>query len=144
MRVSVIGGGTATEDHGEAAAAVGRLLGERDHTLVCGVMEAACRGASETGGRTVGILACEDPAAANDYVDVPVATGLGHARDALVAMNGDAAIAIDSGSGTLSEIGFAGVFDRPIAGISTHEVAGVEAVETPREAVTYVETVGQE
>jgi len=148
MRVSVIGGGTATEDHVEVAAAVGRLLGERDHTLVCGgrggVMEAACRGASETGGRTIGILPGEDPAAANDYVDVPIATGLGHARNALVAMNGDAVIAIDGGSGTLSEIGFAGVFDRPVAGISTHEVAGVEVVETPREAITHVETAGQE
>ncbi|USZ67364.1 TIGR00725 family protein [Halorussus salilacus] len=144
MRVSVIGGGTVTESEAELAEEVGRLLGERGHEVVCGglggVMEAACRGASEAGGRTVGILPGEDRRAANPHVDIPIATGLGHARNGLVVMNGDAAIAIDGGPGTLSELGFAGVFDRPVAGLETHDAPGVEAVETPREAVAYVES----
>ena len=144
MRVSVIGGGTVTAGGAEIAEKVGRLLGERGHVLVCGglggVMEAACRGAKSAGGTTIGILPGEDRAAANPAVDVPVATGLGHARNGLVVMNGDAVIAVDGGPGTLSEIGFAGVFDRPIAGLGTHDAPGVEAVETPREAVAYVES----
>ncbi|MFC4550073.1 MULTISPECIES: TIGR00725 family protein [Halorussus] len=144
MRVSVVGGGTVTEEQAAAAEAVGRHLAERGHTIVCGglggVMEAACRGASEAGGTTIGILPGEDRAAANPYVDVAVATGLGHARNPLVVMNGDAVIAVDGGPGTLSEIGFAGVFERPIAGLGTHDAPGVEPVETPEAAVRFVES----
>ena len=143
MRVSVIGGSTVTESEAETAAAVGRRLADRDHTVVCGgyggVMEAACRGASAAGGRTIGILSSDDPADANPYVDEPIATGLGHARNALVVMNGDAAIPVDGGNGTLSELGYAAVYDRPAAGLGTHEVAHVEAVETADAAVRYVE-----
>ena len=143
MRVSVIGGSTVTESQERTAQNVGRRLAQRGHTVVCGglggVMEAACRGASESDGRTIGILPGEERAAANPYVDVPIATGLGHARNALVVMNGDAVIAVDGGVGTLSEVGFAGVFDRPIAGIDTHDAPGVETVESAAEAVTYVE-----
>ncbi|WP_135829426.1 TIGR00725 family protein [Halorussus halobius] len=143
MRISVIGGGTVPESEAGVAAAVGRLLAERGHTLVCGgrggVMEAACRGASEAGGRTVGILPGEDRAAANRHVNVPIATGLGHARNALVVLNGDAVIAVDGGVGTLSELGFAGVYDRPVAGLDAHDAPGVEPVASPEAAVDYVE-----
>lgn len=143
MRVSVVGGGTVDEREAATAERVGELLAERGHTVVCGglggVMEAACRGAKSKGGTTVGILPGEYRQQANEYVDVAVATGLGHARNGLVVMNGDAAIAIDGGSGTLSEIGFAGVFDRPVAGLGTHDVVGVEPVDSPEDAVDYVE-----
>ena len=143
MWVSVVGGGTVSEETAATAESVGRLLAERGHTVVCGglggVMEAACRGASEAGGHTVAILPGEDRAAANPHVDTAIATGLGHARNPLVVMNGDAVVAVDGGSGTLSELGFAGVFDRPVAGLGTHDAPGVEAVETPDEAVAYVE-----
>lgn len=143
MRVSVIGGGTVSDSEREVAREVGRLLGERGHTLVCGgrggVMAAACEGASAAGGLTVGILPGEDPAAANEYVEVPIATGLGHARNALVVMNGEAVIAIDGSGGTLSELGFAFVYGRPVVGLETHDFPGVEAVETPKEAVSAVE-----
>lgn len=143
MRVSVIGGGTIDDETFALAEAVGRLLGERGHTVVCGglggVMAAVCKGASAAGGQTVGILPGEDRAAANPYVDVAIATGLGHARNSLVVMNGDAAIAIDGAAGTLSELGFAGVFDRPVAGLGTHDVPGVVAVDSPADAVEFVE-----
>lgn len=142
MRVSVIGGSTVPRAEYETARAVGRLLGERGHETVCGgstgVMEAVCRGARETGGRTIGILPGSDRSAANEYVDVAVATGMGNARNALVVLNGDAAIAVDGSTGTLSEIALALDYGRPVAGLSTHDVAGVEAVETPEAAVEYV------
>ncbi|MFB6301557.1 MAG: TIGR00725 family protein [Haloferacaceae archaeon] len=143
MRVSVVGGGSVTEAEAETAERVGELLGRRGHTLVCGglggVMAAACRGASAAGGTTIGILPGEDRAAANPHVDVPVATGLGHARNALVVLNGAAVVAVDGGDGTLSELGLAGAFERPVAGLGTYDVPGVRACETPEEAVSYVE-----
>lgn len=143
MRISVIGGSTVSPEVEKTAADVGRLVAQRGHTLVCGglggVMLAACRGAKDAGGTTIGILPGEDRSRANDYVDVAVATGLGHARNALVAMNGDAVVAIDGSGGTLSEIGFSFVFDRPIAGLGTHDVAGIDACETPEAAVDSVE-----
>ncbi|PSP73556.1 TIGR00725 family protein [Halobacteriales archaeon QS_3_64_16] len=145
MRVSVIGGGTvgAGEKHYEQAKQVGELLAERDHTVVCGgrggVMEAVCKGASEAGGRSIGILPGADRSAANPFVTMAIATGLGNARNALVVLNGDGAIAIDGATGTLSEISHALDFGRPVAGLDTHEIRGVEALETPAEAVSYVE-----
>ena len=79
--------------------------------IVCGglggVMEAACRGAKEAGGTTVGILPGADRAAANPFVDVAIPTGLGEARNALVVRAADAVIAIGGGYGTLSEIALA-------------------------------------
>lgn len=149
MRVSVIGGGRIDDQDRERAEAVGRELAERGHEIVCGglggVMEAACRGAKEAeqspadGGRTIGILPTDDPADANQFVDVPIATGMGNARNALVVGNGDAAIAIDGKYGTLSEIALA--LDRgiPVAGIGTHDVEGVNVVESAEEAVAFVE-----
>jgi hypothetical protein len=59
-------------------------------------------------------------------------------------MNGDAVVAVDGGGGTLSEIGYALVFDRPIAGLGTHAVEGVQRCETPAEAVDYVERAAEE
>jgi len=143
MRVSVIGGSDVDEQHDELASDVGRRLGERGHEIVCGglggVMTAVCRGAVETGGHTIGIVPGEDRAAANEYVETTVATGLGNARNALVVLNGDAAIAIDGSTGTLSEIALALDRGLPVAGLDTHEVDGLEAVETPEQAVEYVE-----
>jgi uncharacterized protein (TIGR00725 family) len=143
MRVSVIGGSTVPAEEYERAVKVGRLLAEREHTVVCGglggVMRGVCEGASEAGGRTVGILPGEDTAAANEFVEVPIATGLGHARNALVVMNGDAVVAIDGGPGTLSELGLANVYGRPAAGLGTHDVPGVRQVDTPAAAVAHVE-----
>lgn len=144
MRVSVIGGGDIDAGTAETAEAVGRLLAEAGHEVICGglggVMAATCRGAANAGGRTIGILPGRDASAANPHVEVPIATGLGDARNALVVLNGDAVIALEGGPGTLSEIGLAQVYDRPIVGLDTHDVEGIRAVETPAEAVTYVES----
>jgi hypothetical protein len=143
MRVSVIGGSSVTDEEYETAVAVGRELAGRGHTVVCGglggVMEAVCRGARGEGGHTIGIVPGEDRAAANEFVDTAIATGLGNARNVLVVLNGSGVVAVDGSTGTLSEIGHALDFGRPVAGIDTHEIEGVEAVETPGAAVDYVE-----
>ncbi len=143
MRVSVIGGGTVPAEIEAVAEEVGRSLADRGHTVVCGgltgVMTGVCRGAQAAGGRTIGILPTDRVGDANEHVTDPIATGLGHARNALVVMNGEAAIAIDGGPGTLSEIGLALAYDRPVAGLDTHDVPGVAAVEDPQAAVDHVE-----
>jgi uncharacterized protein (TIGR00725 family) len=146
MRVSVIGGSTVTDGEYGTARDLGRELGERGHEVVCGglggVMEAVCRGASEAGGHTIGILPTERRSDASNHVDTAIATGLGNARNVLVVMNGDATVAVDGGPGTLSEIGHALDFGRPVAGLGTHRIDGVdgiEHVENPQAAVEYVE-----
>lgn len=146
MRVSVIGGSTVEAETAQRAQTVGRLLAQRGHDLVCGggggVMAAACRGATGAGGHTIGILPGEDPTAANAHVETAVATGLGNARNAMVVLNGVAAIAIDGHTGTLSELALARDYGRPVAGLDTHrvETLAVEHVDTPRAAVEYVES----
>lgn len=144
MRVSVIGGSAVDNRTYETARRLGALLAERDHTVVCGgltgVMEAVCRGAREADGETIGILPGERRSTANEYVTTPIATGLGNARNALVALNGDAAIAVDGNMGTLSEIALALDAGLPVAGLDTHDIEGVEMVDSPEAAVEYVES----
>jgi uncharacterized protein (TIGR00725 family) len=118
---------------------VGRLLARRGAVVVCGglggVMEAACRGAAREGGTTVGVLPGLDRGAANPFVSVAVATGLGEARNALVVRAADALIAVGGAYGTLSEIALALKAGKPVIGLGTWEIDGVERVEGPEAAV---------
>lgn len=143
MRVSVIGGSDIDADTATVAQRTGELLAANNHAVVCGglggVMRAVCQGAREAGGETIGILPGSNPAAANRYVSTPIATGLGNARNVLVVLNGAGTIAIDGGTGTLSEIGHVLDFGRPVAGLETHSIAGVTAVDSPDAAVEYFE-----
>lgn len=146
MRVSVIGGSSVTDEEYETARRLGEELADRGHEVVCGglggVMAAVCRGVSEAGGHTIGVVPTERRADANDYVDTAIATGLGNARNVLVVLNGDAVVAVDGGPGTLSELGHALDFGVPVAGLGTHRIDGVdglEHVETVEAAVEYVE-----
>ncbi len=139
IRVAVIGGSRPGRAAVEAAFEVGRLLARAGAVVVCGglggVMEAVCRGAREEGGLAVGILPGGSCADANPWVDLPVATGLGYTRNALVVMNADAVIAVDGEYGTLSEIAFGKIHGRKVVGLGTWEVRGVVPAATPEEAV---------
>jgi uncharacterized protein (TIGR00725 family) len=119
----VIGAARCSPSEAAAAEAVGRALAVGGATVVCGgrggVMDAACGGAQRAGGLTVGILPGDDPAAANPYVDVAIATGLGEARNAIVARTAQAVVAIGGRYGTLSEIAFALKRGLPVVGVST-------------------------
>ncbi len=123
MFIAVIGSAACDEETAALAQAVGREIARRDAVLVCGgrggVMEAACRGAKAVGGLTVGILPGTDRAEANPYVDVPIVTGLGEARNAVVVRCADAVIAVSGGYGTLSEIGLAVKMGKPVVGLAT-------------------------
>jgi uncharacterized protein (TIGR00725 family) len=140
VQVSVIGSGI---DHEERAEEVGRLLAERGCTVVCGgrgeVMAAAARGAKTAGGTTIGILPGTSRADANEWIDHAVVTGLGHLRNAVVAASGDAVIAVGGSYGTLTEIGFARIFGRPVVILEPGlDVEGVPRAETPADAVDFV------
>lgn len=117
-QIAVCAPGTASDEELSLAGAVGRLLGERGCTLVCGglggAMAAASRGAKEAGGRTIGIIPGYDERAANPWIDHVICTGLGQARNALVVASGHAVIAIGGGWGTLSEIALAVRMGRPV------------------------------
>ena len=99
-------------------------------------MEAACRGARESGGTTIGILPGADRAAANPFVDVAIATGLGEARNALVVRSADALVAVGRGYGTLSEIALALKARKPVVGHDSWDIDGVDGAATPEQAVT--------
>ena len=97
MQIAVVGGGECRPEVSEMACLLGRLLAEKGHVLICGglggVMEAACRGAKKAGGLTLGILPGE-MGSANEFVDIAIATGMGHARNAIIAKSADAVIAL--------------------------------------------------
>jgi uncharacterized protein (TIGR00725 family) len=118
---------------------VGALVARRGAVLVCGglggVMEAACRGVRQEGGTSVGILPGIDRAAANPHLDVALPSGLGEARNALVVNAADAVIAIGGGYGTLSEIGLALRAGKPVVGLATWDIEGVEVAAAPEAAV---------
>jgi uncharacterized protein (TIGR00725 family) len=77
-------------------------------------MAAACRGAREAGGVTIGIIPGYDDRAANPWVEHVICTGMGQARNALVAATGQALIAVGGGWGTLSEIALGLRLGRPV------------------------------
>jgi uncharacterized protein (TIGR00725 family) len=137
--VAVVGPGDASAAESETAEAVGRELAERGAVLVSGglggAMEAACRGAKQAGGTTVGILPGLDRGAANRWVDVAVPTGVGEARNALVVRAADAVIAVAGGYGTLSEIALALKCGKPVVGLGSWAIDGVEPATDAGKAV---------
>ena len=109
--VAVLGGNTCSNDIYTIAYQAGKLIAQQNATLICGgkggVMEAACKGAWEAGGITIGILPGEDRSEANPYVNYTVATGMGIGRNIIIVRSADVVISIDGKYGTLSEISFA-------------------------------------
>lgn len=123
MQISVVGSSEATPETMQLAEAVGRELGLRGATVVTGglggVMEAASMGAKNVGGVTIGIIPGVDPSEANDYVDIPICTGIGYARNLIVVRSGRAVIAVSGAFGTLSEIAYALGDSIPVIGLKT-------------------------
>jgi len=121
--IAVIGGENAPPEETKLAEEVGRELARQGAILVCGglggVMEAACRGASSEGGVTIGILPGDNHEAANPYVQIPIVTGIGYARNIIVVRTARAVIAVDGSYGTLSEIAHARQLGIPVVGLNT-------------------------
>ncbi len=140
--IAVIGGRRIEKALLAEAEEVGRLIAKSGAILVCGglsgVMEAASRGTKSEGGLTVGILPQNDSRDANQYVDIPIATGLGVGRNVIIARSADALIAVGGEYGTLSEIAFALQMGKPVVGIRTWDIKGVVTAENAADAVNKV------
>lgn len=134
----MVGPGDATAGEEAEAEAAGRALAAAGAVVVCGglggVMAAACRGATEAGGATVGILPGLDRRAANAWVGFAIPTGLGEARNALVVRAADALVAVGGGWGTLSEVALALKAGKPVVGVGSFELDGVTAADTGADA----------
>jgi uncharacterized protein (TIGR00725 family) len=144
--IAVIGGGQPTAREAQLAEEVGRELARQGAVLVCGglggVMEAACRGAASEGGTTVGILPGDKRDQANPYVQIPIATGIGYARNATVVKSAQVVIAVGGSYGTLTEIGYALQTGIPVIGLNTWVISrngkadeSIIVATSPKEAV---------
>lgn len=141
--IAVLGGRECDAPTYQMAYEVGKGIAERGAVLLCGgrtgVMEAACKGASEAGGLTIGILPGPDKRDANPYVKIALPTGIGVARNAIIARACDAAIAIGGNYGTLSEIAYCLQFGVPVCTLfSWDEIPGVKVCGTPEEVLAFI------
>jgi len=135
MVIAVIGDSSCSTKEVKLSETVGELLAQRGAILICGglggVMEAVCRGAKSKGGLTVGILPGQDSSMANPWVDVPVVTGIGEARNVAVVKSAQAVIAIGGGYGTLSEIAYALKSNIPVIGLNTWSLSRIGQEDDP-------------
>ncbi|AFY61792.1 TIGR00725 family protein [Synechococcus sp. PCC 6312] len=124
--IAVVGAGVADAEVMAQAEVVGQLIASQGWVLICGglggVMVAACRGTKLAGGQTIGILPGPDPNAANPWVDIAIATGLGEARNTIIAQAAAGLIAVGGEFGTLSEIAFALKLGKPVIGLGTWQL----------------------
>ncbi|MBN2380106.1 TIGR00725 family protein [candidate division WOR-3 bacterium] len=142
MQVGVIGGRYCSPKTAEIAEELGALIAKQGWTLICGgrggVMEAACRGAIETGGVTIGVLPDSTDQKANDFLTYTIRTGMGEGRNVIIVHSSDVLVAIHGKYGTLSEIALALARKKPVFGIGTWSIPGVEPVKTPEEAIARI------
>ncbi|MEW5760854.1 MAG: TIGR00725 family protein [Candidatus Thermoplasmatota archaeon] len=145
MIIGVIGCSDCERKYLELAESVGEKIAASGSILLCGglsgVMESACIGAKKKNGVTVGILPGNDKSEANKYVDIAIVTGMGTARNNIIARTADVLIAIDGGYGTLSEIATALNIGKHVICLFSWDLAKIGKVEnyhyvsTPEEAV---------
>jgi uncharacterized protein (TIGR00725 family) len=143
MIISVIGDSACDKKIYTVAEEVGKLIALEGALLITGglggVMEAACKGAQQAGGTTIGILPGFSKEEANQYVDIPITTGLSHARNIIIVRSADALIAVSGGYGTLSEIAIGLKLGKPVIGLKTWQaIDGMIPADTPKEAVQKV------
>ena len=131
--IGVIGASQISESVGNTAYDVGKQVMRAGYSLICGglggVMEAVCRGAyeevGEDSGRIIGLLPGTSKKDANPFVDIVIPTGIGYARNLIIACSSDAVIAVSGGSGTLSEIAMAWQYGKPV--IVIDKLPGISA-----------------
>lgn len=136
--IAIIGGRKIGKAKQKLAYEVGRLVAKHGGILLCGgltgAMEAASKGAKEAGGEVIGLLPGEHKYEANRYVTIPLATGIGFARNALIAKAADVLIAIGGEYGTLSEIALALAWRKKVIGLQSWKIPGMIFAKTPEEA----------
>ncbi len=139
----VVGPRDASAEQTATAEALGVALGTIGFSVVCGgragVMEAVCRGVATAGGISIGLLPEADIGQANPHVTVPIATGIGEARNALIARAAFCLVAVGDSYGTLSEVALGLHFGRPVLGLcGAADVPGVQHVANVDAAIDMV------
>lgn len=138
-RISVFGGRDITSEIYDNAVEIGRKLAEENFLVFCGggegVMEAISKGVHEKDGTVIGILKGRELAEGNDYLTIPIATGVDIARNAILAYNCDAAIAISGKYGTMSEIAYAFQLEKPVIGFKTWDINHVVKADSPVDVI---------
>ena len=138
-RISVFGGRMITEKINNQTYNLGKLLNANKYLVYCGggkgVMEAIAKGIYDDGGHCVGILKGLNIDEMNPYINIPVATNMGITRNALLAYSCEASVAVSGQYGTLSEIAYALQLDKPVIGLETWAIDGVQKVSTELEAI---------
>ena len=121
--ISVIGASEIDKEIEDKTIEIGRLIAKNHYAVACGglsgVMEAICKGAKEEGGVTIGIIPHTEKSLANKYVDIVIPCPFSQARNIVVVLTGDVCLAISGKAGTLSEICFAWIYDKPIVALSS-------------------------
>jgi uncharacterized protein (TIGR00725 family) len=119
--ISVIGASEIDKDTEEITIEIGRLIAKNNYAIACGglsgVMEAICKGAKEEGGLTIGIIPHANKNLANKYVDIIIPCPFSQARNILVVLAGEICLAISGKAGTLSEICFAWIYNKPVVAL---------------------------
>lgn len=137
--VAVIGAANASAQEKGAAYEAGKLIAKKGWILVSGgltgVMEEASHGAADGNGIVVGILPTGFTADANKYVNIPIATNIGFARNAIIAHTADILIAVGGEYGTLSEIAMSRKLGKPVFAIKSWEIADTIPVQDAAEAI---------
>ena len=144
--VAVIGPREASSGQLAIAETLGAALGAIGFSVVCGgrqgIMEAVCRGVASVDGISIGLLPETDPSHANPYVTVPIATGIGEARNVLVARAGFCLVAIGDSYGTLSEVALGLQLGRPVFGLGgAAQIAGVRHLGSAEAAADAVASI---
>jgi uncharacterized protein (TIGR00725 family) len=124
--VAVVGASSCDQETAALAEETGAGIARRGGVVICGggggVMEAAARGAQSAGGTVLGILPGDNPRGGNHHLTLAVATGLGEARNAVIARSADVVIAVGGEYGTLSEVALALKMGKPVIGLKTWEI----------------------
>ena len=142
ITISVIGGHSISKEVECLAENVGVLAAKVGAVLVCGglsgVMEAASRGAKKAGGITIGILPGQNKEDANPYIDIPLPTSIGYARNTIVACSADIIIALPGSHGTSSEISYGLVYKRPVIDLGKWNIKGMVKVKNLKDAEKWI------
>ncbi|MCF7832996.1 MAG: TIGR00725 family protein [Candidatus Marinimicrobia bacterium] len=143
--ISVFGGRVADAEALKNAELLGKAIAENKWILLCGgrsgIMESVSKGCNEAGGIVIGILPGIDSSDANKYVTIPIATGIGLARNEILASACDVAVAISGKYGTLSEIGHTLQYNKPVLSLGSWDIEGSIRVETVIDAVDILKKI---
>jgi len=138
-KIAVFGGRIVPKDLYMETVKIGQLMARENWLVFCGggagVMEAISRGVKLEKGTCIGILKGTSDDEGNQYLSVPIKTGIGVARNAILAYNCDAAVAIGGQYGTLSEIAYALQLEKPIVGYKTWTIPRLESIDNINELI---------